>query len=287
MSTRILGALILMLLSLQLFGQREYMSQYQYQDLFPVHKKFMPSGWFFSPGITYQLIRFQDPEVDRFENNDTLITSIEDPRGKLGLYLDVGRYHITDKSLLLEYIDYGIHVKQFRGAEQYTGMIYNKPITEEQEPSDIYEGEGHFTQWYGGAFFNANHVWQISDYRFIQNSLGVNVDFRFANNHGYENPNPLMDQHALGQPFMAQLHYKLAYGFKVNQQVFVIPALETPILTALPWSNGRSTYGFFSSRFRPLILSVRILFLRERGKRDCPPVYGDPTEDDIQQKIFK
>ena len=59
---------------------------------------------------------------------------------------------------------------------------------------------------------------------------------------------------------------------KFQNRLFIIPSLETPIINFLKWENGKSTYGIFNSRYRPILLKIRILWLKRPSKFDCPPV---------------
>ena len=129
--------------------------------------------------------------------------------------------------------------------------------------------------------FNVNNIIQLTDYTFIQNSIGVNFDWKFLQK--YEtNGSPYAINNT--GAFILSLHYKLGYGIKVTDQLFIIPTLETPILNGIKWENGKSTYGIFSSRYRPLIFSVRFAWLRKPDRGGCPPVYGPDGDSDKQQQ---
>ena len=72
---------------------------------------------------------------------------------------------------------------------------------------------------------------------------------------------------------LISFHLKLGYGMKFQNRLFIIPTLETPILKLKQWEGGKSTYGILNSRYRPMLLKVRILWLKRSNKSDCPPVY--------------
>lgn len=226
---------IICLLSVDLSAQRNPYKR-KIQDVFPDELQYKMSGWYFSPGITYML-------PQKFSLiKDVNGSSSGKPRGRLGLYLEFGRYHILKYSKWFKYLDYGISYKSLRGKDLSVG--------------------GKFGDHFIVAHFNLNHVKQFSDYNFLQNTIGINADFGIIRNIGGIAPsNPVV-----------QLHYKLGYGFKVNSKLIIIPAIETPILNGLPWERGKSTLGYFNSRYRPLILSVRFLFLRLKREKKCIPV---------------
>ena len=60
--------------------------------------------------------------------------------------------------------------------------------------------------------------------------------------------------------------------------------IETPIVNFLQWEKGKSTYGIFTSRYRPLILTVRFAWLKPYGKGACPPVYGPDGDRERQEQ---
>jgi hypothetical protein len=123
----------------------------------------------------------------------------------------------------------------------------------------------------------------LGSYSFLQNSLGFNVDFRFSdkrNNHA----NTLGHTQADPSRLLAQLHYKIGFGYKLNEKWFIIPTLETPILNLFQWDKFKSTDPMFSSRYRPIILTIRFAWLRKTGPGDCltPDVPGERDK----QKAF-
>lgn len=229
------------------------------QDIFGRRKKdlieyrtYRMGGWMFAPGLTYTPARV--PKDDKRDIN---------PNGRLAVYGEVGRFQIFyEGGNFFNYLDYSLAYKRLSGAEKYNNL------------------KSVFKQNFVLGNFNLNNIIQLSDYTFLQNSLGVNLDYKFsekydnANNSGNENTNNLL----------FSLHYKIGYGIKVKNNLFIIPSIEVPILNGLKWENGKSTYGIFSSRYKPVIFSVRFAFLRKRGKMACPD-NGLSPEDKKKQEM--
>jgi hypothetical protein len=69
--------------------------------------------------------------------------------------------------------------------------------------------------------------------------------------------------------FLAQLHYKLGFGWKPEAGIYIMPMIETPILTAFPWDDGKSTLEYFTGRSRPFIITLRIQWLDKEADRSC------------------
>ena len=76
----------------------------------------------------------------------------------------------------------------------------------------------------------------------------------------------------------AQLHFKVGYGFKLTGHIILIPAVETPVFSFVPEDRNFGMMRWFSSDHRPLIFSLRFLFLRARDGWTCPPVRNNEFE---------
>lgn len=243
-----------------LFGRKD-------RALIDFNGKWKMSGWHFAPGITHQLTRFSNKE-EAIEVDDDTRTITFDPAGKIGVYLEVGRYNIFYKGgNFFNYMDYSLAYKMLRGKEEYTGDL---------------SGESKYSHNFLLGNFNINNVFQLSDYTFLQNSIGVNVDWRFSSR---EKGSPLSDHRP--SSITGQIHYKIGYGIKATKRLFIIPQLEVPILNVHNFEKFKSTWGVFNSRYRPLILSVRFAWLRPVGKGACPKVddpAGKAAQDAFQMR---
>lgn len=242
-------------------------------EIFPADGKMRRSGFYFAPGITYTLTRFKDKEETVFSNADTNYTALFNPKGKFGLYLEAGWFLSTRDPIVLDYWDFGLAYKQLKGAESFTGTY-----TRADSASRL-AGEGGFNDQHLTAHANANKLFQVRDYQFIQLSLGANVDWRFGTAHDYTADHSALNRWAFPPEFIGQVHFKLGYGFKLTQQLLVIPAVETPIFSVQPADAGNiGKLQWFSSTYRPLILSVRFLFLRYPKGFACVPVKQNAFE---------
>lgn len=229
------------------------------QDIFGRRKKdlveyrtYKMGGWMFAPGLTYTPAR-----IPKSEERDI------NPNGRLAVYAEVGRFQIFyEGGNFFNYFDYSLAYKRLSGSEKYNDL------------------KSVFKQNFVLANVNLNNIVQLGDYTFIQNSIGANLDYKFSekydnvNGSGNDNTNNLL----------FSLHYKFGYGIKAKNNLFIIPSIEVPILNALEWENGKSTYGIFSSRYKPIIFSVRFAFLKKRGRNACPD-NGLSPEDKKKQEM--
>ena len=237
------------------------------------------SGWHFAPGLSYTLTRFKNPTEELYRTNDTVFNAKYNPGGRLGLYLEVGRYHIFEYGTLFNYLDYSLAFKQIKGKESSTGEWLSESNSTTLLTN---EEQGKFGHSFITANVNLNNIIQHRDYEFFQNSIGINLDYRIINATSQSGTvtNIPTDEPAR---FMFQLHYKFGYGFKWTDRLFVIPMIETPILSIFSWDNFKSSYAMFSSRYRPIFFTIRFAFLG-KPKMDCPTGEGNPDDKRKQQQ---
>lgn len=282
---RILLTLVLVASSILAFSQ----SGRQHRPLYQIGNRYHNGGWHFAPGITRMFPADAQRSESRLMNIDGQPSMVYDgdfeASGRFGLYLEVGKQYFFDQPLFFHYIDFGLHFKQLRGAERFTGEIA-------AEGSMLaIENNGTFNDGFLGLYFNANHIVQLSDRSFLQFGVGLNADYRLLERRNFEGmADPFIQEFA--DPFQGQLHLRAGFGIRPEMGVLIIPTLETPILNIFPMYDGKSTLPYFSSRYRPVILSIRVLFFGENRAEDC---VGKGTEkrgdqlwgDDMQRHYNK
>jgi hypothetical protein len=230
-------------LSLSVFSQRRnnnysMMNSKKNSDVFPdaLHIKY--TGWHLGIGLTEMKPQTLSVVANLASNAG------QKPSTKTGYYIDLGGYKLFEYFSLFRYMDWGLGYKSLRGKELNTSSSFGD----------------HFVSGY----LNLNNTVNIGKYTFWGNTIGINTDYALGRNLDYgDSPNA----------FQAAIHYKLTLGYKVTKSLVIIPAIETPILTLYPFEYGSSSLKYLSSRYRPIILSIRFMFLRQI--RDiCPPVYA-------------
>lgn len=241
-------------------------------DIIPLDGKARRGGFYVAPGLTYTLPRFKNEEEELFRSGDTSYTALYDPNGRLGLYLEAGWFYATRDPVVVDYWDIGLAYKNLRGSETFESTFVRA------DSAALFTGEGSFAERFITLHANANKFIQVANYQFIQLSLGVNADYRLGSKYEHTG-DPLLNRHAFPPDLIGQLHFKLGYGFKATGNLLIIPAIETPIFSVSPEDQGLGQLQWFSSRYRPLILSVRFLFLRARPGFDCPPKIRKPGEE--------
>lgn len=260
---RILFLSLLLVLCTTAHAQR--LMQRKRPDLIPLEGQAKRIGWFIGPGITWTHTRTKNEEEEVFRNADTSYTATYDPAGRIGLYLEGGLTWFTRDPVIVDYFDLGLAYKNLRGSESFESTLMRG------DSAASFTGEGTFAERFLTLSANANKFIQTGEYHFVQLSLGANADYRLGNSYEHSG-DPVLNQHAFPPDLLAQLHFKLGYGFKLRSKLLLIPAVETPVFSMVPEDDGRfGQLQWFSSNYRPIILSVRFLFLRARNGFECPP----------------
>ncbi|MBL7943547.1 MAG: hypothetical protein JNM00_12305, partial [Flavobacteriales bacterium] len=271
--------LVTFTLGIAMAGQQ----QREYSPLYVSHNKYLPRGWTFAPGLTYmfpaQGSRDELRTVFSESEIDTLYNGTFKAAGRPGFCLEAGRHHFLDRFYFLHHIDYGARFTMLRGSESFSGMMKADSV---MIPVD---NKGTFSESFASVFFNASNTWQLSDNTWIHNSLGFHADYRVISNRSYEGPVTGMLQQ-FPENFLLQLHYKIGFGWRPEPGIYLMPMLETPILSLVPLDDGKSTLPYFSSRYRPVIFTLRIMFL-DKMKNMGPECGNQPRDGGMPTGVDK
>lgn len=212
---------------------------------------YKPLGWYINPGVTYMFGNSAQDESDAYDLT---------PSGLPGYYLEAGMEHLfKNYGKVVHYFDWGIGVKHFGGQEKTKTAA-----------GDVSRGQFNF----GNVFARASihNVWQLTRYNFIDQSLGINFDYRIYGGKedadytppaGYDNQRPMV----------LQLNYQFGWGIKVRDGFFIVPTVQTPILTAVDWNGFNPSHKWFNSRYQPAIFTIKFAWLFR--KKGCPKVFDN------------
>jgi hypothetical protein len=196
-----------------------------------------------------------------------------DPQGKIGAFVDIGMVHFPKKrsklSLALKYIfisyyDWGLGVKLLGGMETTNLNHYNSL----GEVISTDTGKGSFNNGYVNGRFSIHKNVYIGKRYFIDNGLGFNVDFRFLENRSYDGVNITAGQ-SFHSPLVAQLHYSLGFGIKLNRRSMLVPGVQLPILGIYDWRKGCAALKYYNSNYLPILFQVKFTYLFEKKPKGC------------------
>ena len=226
---------------------------------------YRPIGWHVDLGVTYMAGNNANDADAEYELT---------PSGLPGYYLEGGMEHLFKKRQpFVHYFDWGLGVKHFGGQEKY-----------KRDPD---EDRGSFN--FGSAFLRAgiHNVWQTAKFNFIDNSIGFNLDYRIYGGKDkqadgkYLSPLPSDNQSKL----VAQLYYALGWGIKMRDGLFLVPTIQTPVLTLFQFNDFNPSHKWFNSRYQPIIFTVKLAWLWP--KSGCPKVFsvdGQSQSDQFQMQ---
>lgn len=217
------------------------------------------------------MITFTAPSLKRttrriFADSDQVFDVEYRGAGRPGIGLEIGRFHLIERSRFIHSVELSVGAKTIRGVERFDAVLDDP----NRSTPFVLRGDGDFTFNYATAGFRANHLKQFSDYGFFQNSIGVNADYMFTGSTRF-NDRGLPMTAMMGDRFTAQFNYRFGVGFKLTQNLLVVPSVETPILTVIQFNDMKSTIGVFNTRYRPLLFRLSFYLLDKKSGRSCPP----------------
>lgn len=255
---------ILVLILLFSFTYTSAQNGRKVRDVFPTHGNFERRGWVFSPGLTYMVPSLQRVTGAVHMSPDSIYDIEYNPSGRIGLLAEVSRFSIIESTPLISTMDFGIGFKLMRGIEEFEATL-----RDDLSRPYILNGEGVFNRGSVYTNFNINKIHQFSDYSFVKNSIGLNLDYALADKFSYNNKGLFINENAANK-LIFQLHYKLGFGFKISEGIIIEPNIETPILTIFPFDEAKSTDLFFNTRYRPVLLRISIWMFDSKKDRKCP-----------------
>ncbi|MDG1476795.1 MAG: hypothetical protein P8Q14_06590 [Vicingaceae bacterium] len=237
--------------------------------LYNYSKEKVDKGWYFGLGATY-MAAYSNETATITDTINPLLSSkyIADPKGKFGALAEIGLFKMTERKFI-NYRDFGLTWKWFRGGENYTVESYNDDVLTSTATS-----EGSYGDHLLSAHFNLGYKFDASDKLFYVNGLGLNADYHLIKGRSATPQIPTNTDYVTGpDAFLGELHYFFGMGFKTNGRLIIMPIIETPILALIPLNHIKSTHSYFNTRSRPFLLRVRFMFLK-KGSKSCPAVFN-------------
>lgn len=253
----LLAVLVLLLSSLAIPAKGQFMTSPDFEKLFPIGNTYQQGWWELEGGGIYNIPTTGKRTRVIKEKQDTTVRTTFTPDGGFSYSARLGRYFFTPDLRFFKYIDYSLGYRRIVGSESYKSEV----SVDGRGGQVVNSGSAEFDESYLMANFHLNNVLQMADHGFLQNSIGVNAEYRLRSGKiGYATSSFDLDP---DQPpkFLGQVHYRLGYGVRVTKKFFVVPALQTAILNVYPFDLN-STLPLLNSRYRSISLSIKFLFLK-------------------------
>lgn len=287
---QIQSALLILLSTGILYAQRDFTPSSK-KDAFGSRdfRSLRNFGLQFQIGPTFLLTKLHTKEIDVATTTDGFRGNYQhDPFGRPGAYAEIGLFHFPKKRsklseklnfIFISYYDWGLGFKYFTGGENlHVNFIDAGGVKVSEQEERYLFGNGHV---YGRFSIHKNIYFGEKNNIFLDNSLGINLDYRVLSQTSAYSWLPMTNQSAFYDPFVAQLHYGLGVGFKLKRGSYLIPGVRTPILGYQSTTGGSGkgqvigapALRWFSSSYWPLLVHVKYMFLFEKKqKKGCPPV---------------
>jgi hypothetical protein len=225
-------------------------------------------------GPTYTFTRMNPVAGEVPLNGDSPFSYSHEAKSRIGIFAEIGMVHITKRPRkFIQYYDWAIGYKHIGGGELFESGLYNRDTL-----IGNLAGEGEFYNGYLYGRFTAHNVFQINPYTFLDNGLGINLDYAMVGmNKSYEGAHLPQTQQFQGN-LLGQLHYDIGFGFKPKEGFFIIPGVQLPLLTAYEWNRGTPSIHWFSSKYYPVLFKVKFVWLFRKDPNRCPPV--ETNEED-------
>jgi len=258
-------------------------------------------GITFSVGPTWQFT----PKTATYEITNSAgvrgITKI-DPSGKIGFYGEFGMVifpkwkalvplKFLKKSRLLDYVDFTLGCRQYRGKEQVTTEITNALGTVINQ----FESTGNYSNGLLFGRFDAHTLLyfgkkkiDVARKQFIDQSIGLNLDYNVLKGSTTYDPmstsySPIVRELKFYNPLVVQFHYSLGVGVRFNRAWMMIPGISIPLVSVYEWNGFNARMHWFQSTYWPIQAQVRFIKLFKQEPK-CG-AFGDP-EDMKRNKEF-
>lgn len=256
-------------------------------------KEYRRMGLQFSVGPTFMLTR-RAPSAFSFVDGNRPFQATTTPSGLPGIFVEAGMLHFPKKRsklseklnyIFVSYIDWGIGFKLLRGTET-TQLDALDPATNNVIGSQTFAGK------FNNGFLSARVTFHKNIYLgkkyFIDNGLGFNVDYNIMRSPEANPYSASVLAFGLPQyfhnPLVAQMHYELGFGIRLNRRSMLIPSVQTPILGFYEWRGGASSLKWFDSNYQPLLVKLKWTYLLEKKVKGCAPARVNDQDRDTMKK---
>lgn len=237
--------------------------------LYDPEGKYESYGWYIGGGICKMLPRGINEELTGYtESDDTLYSGKYSRSGGIGIYLEASRHHFFRPNAIFNHADYGLSHHAAKGSENFSGI----PLSSGSLFNEKYiAATGHLTR-------NA----PLSNRLWFHLGLGLRCEAAIIR----RNSRGAFYGAELKQPAFvhAQSTLRLGIGWKPEPGIYIVPSLEFSVLNVLPFEGALGTLPYFNGRFRPVFLSLRVMWLKGKKDRICE---GQPGADPDLERHHK
>ncbi len=248
-------------------------------------------GITFSVGPTWQMTP-KTETIEQTDNAGSRGVTVIDPSGKLGFYGEFGMVvfpkwkalvpiKALKKSRLLDYMDFTLGYRQYRGLETVNTTLTNAL----GDVTNTFESTGKYSNGLVYGRFDAHTLLyfgkkkiDVARKHFIDQSIGINLDYNVLKKSQTYDPltssySPVVSELKFYSPWVAQFHYSLGIGIRFTRAWMMVPSVSLPIISFYEWNGFNAKMPWFQSTYWPIQGQIRFIKLFEQTPK-CG-AYGD------------
>ena len=107
----------------------------------------------------------------------------------------------------------------------------------------------------------------------MDNGIGGDINYRLLKQSSYSVTNEKLVQNGITQsfadPFIANIHYNIGFGFRLKRGSYCIPSVQLPIIGLYEWNQGSPRFDWFSSQYLPIIFKLKFVRLFTKHTGGC------------------
>ena len=232
------------------------------RNTFPLSREFKKSGFSISPLATVSFGNKSDLKL--FSNEAGFEWEhVEVGRGTWNAGIELGWFKTFEGYQVGDYFEGALSYRRFSGVHYLEETSIKVP-----NGSTLLAFREYENAWRFETITAAVRLIDIAFQKpnsFLTWGIGVNYDYLIANRFDSDYTQgflsnkdmPFDNKHAV------RAHFQVGYGFKMTKFLFLIPTLETPLLTILPTSNLNPSIQFLDVDYQPLIIGLKFMILRK------------------------
>lgn len=242
---------------------------------FPLSREFKKSGFSISPlatisfGNKSNLKTFSDDAGFEWEY-------VEIGRGTWNGGVELGWFKTFEGYQIGDYFEGSLSYRRFSG-------VHNLEETNIKVPSGsaLLAFKEYKNSWRFETITAAVRIIDIALQKptsFLTWGIGANYDYIIASRFDSDLPQGFLNEKPFDNKHAVRVHFQIGYGFKMTKHLFLIPTLETPLLTVLPASSLNPAIQFLDVNYQPLIIGLKFMFLRKDPVNcNAPQLKNMPT----------
>lgn len=239
-----------------------------FSPLFEERPGYPNSGWIVGLGATYNLNNTDEKSVLLKQSADSLFYGDIKSSSFLGIYGEVGRFHYFRNAKIINNIDYGLAFKQLKHYQDLDAFLLS-PQDQQADTLFFKDEDARYNDNNITAHLNFNRIFQLSNYSFIMPGFGVHGDFRFGGRKSYELDDDVAAYQFPDKNFKVAVHAKLAFGFKLTRETFLVPSVEIQLYDFSNLDSIGIGRTYFHSNYNPIIVAVKYYIHRPNRRNSC------------------